>query len=67
MILGGGMKNFGQFLKEVRVELSKIVWPGFNEFIGSTIVVLIIITLFAIYLGSIDFGFSWLARRIFVM
>ena len=61
------MKNFGQFLKEVRVELSKIVWPGFNEFIGSTIVVLIIITLFAIYLGAIDFGFSWLARSIFVM
>jgi len=61
------MKKFGQFLKEVRVELSKIVWPGFNEFIGSTIIVLIIITLFAIYLGFIDFGFSWLARRIFSM
>lgn len=61
------MKNFGQFLKEVRVELSKIVWPNFNEFIGSTIIVLIIITLFAIYLGFIDFGFSWLARRVFVM
>lgn len=60
------MKNIGQFFKEVKIELTKIVWPGFNEFIGSTIVVLIIITLFSIYLGFIDFGFAWLARNVFL-
>lgn len=59
------IKNLGQFLKEVRLELSKIVWPGFNEFIGSTIIVLIVITFFSIYLGFIDFGFAWVARQLF--
>ena len=67
MALSGKVKSFGQFLKEVRIELSKIVWPGFNEFIGSTIVVLILIVLFSIYLGIIDFGFAWLARKLFIM
>lgn len=60
-----GIKNLGQFLKEVRLELTKIVWPSFNEFIGSTIIVFIVIVLFSIYLGIIDFAFSYAARHIF--
>jgi len=36
------------FFKEVRQELAKVAWPNFNEFIGSTIVVLIIIAAFAV-------------------
>lgn len=63
---GGRMKNLGQFLKEVRVELSKIVWPSFNEFVGATIIALFLIFLFSIYLGALDFGFSWLAKQIFI-
>lgn len=61
-----GIKNLGQFLKEVKLELSKIVWPSFNEFIGSTIIVLIVIILFSIYLGIVDFCFAWGARQIFI-
>jgi len=64
--LGDLMKNLGQFLQEVKFELLKIVWPKFPEFIGATIIVLILIVLFSIYLGAIDFAFSWLARYIFV-
>lgn len=60
------MKNLGQFLKEVRWELSKITWPSSREFIGATVIVLILIVAFSIYLGAIDFGFAWLAKYIFV-
>jgi preprotein translocase subunit SecE len=60
------IKNLGQFLKEVKLELTKIAWPSFNEFIGSTVIVLIVITLFSIYLGFIDFCFAWFARQIFI-
>lgn len=59
------MKEVVQFLKEVRVELSRVVWPDFNEFIGATIVVLILITCFAIYLGIVDLGISRVAGYIF--
>jgi len=56
-----------QFLKGVRLELIKVVWPKFDEFIGSTIVVLVIVCAFAIYLGVVDLMFSKLARYIFTL
>jgi preprotein translocase SecE subunit len=59
------MKDVIQFFSEVRLELSRVVWPKFDEFIGSTLVVIVIVTVFAIYLGGIDFGLSNLARYIF--
>lgn len=59
------MKNITQFLGEVRVELSRIEWPSFEEFIGSTIIALIIICAFALYLGFIDRIFALAARYIF--
>jgi len=59
------IKNVGLFLQEVKIELTKIIWPKFDDFFGSTVVVLVLVFLFAIYLGSIDFGFSTLARYIF--
>ena len=59
------IKNVVQFLQEVKIELTKIIWPKFDDFFGSTVVVLVLVLLFAIYLGSIDFGFSLFARYIF--
>lgn len=48
--------NLLTFFKEVRVELGKVTWPSFNEFVGATIVVLIIVAAFAVFLGAVDFG-----------
>ncbi len=54
-----------QFFKEVRAELAKVTWPTFPEFIGATIVVLIIMIAFSIYLGAVDSLFAWIAQKIF--
>lgn len=54
-----------QFFKEVKSELGKVVWPSYDEFIGSTIVVLVLITAFAIYLGAVDLALSHLAQYVF--
>ena len=59
------MKNVNNFLGEVRIELSKIIWPKFDELVGSMIIVLLIVTAFSIYLGIIDFIFYRLAQQIF--
>ncbi len=48
------MKQVAQFLKEVKTELSRVEWPKRNEFIGATIVTLILVFLFTIYIGLID-------------
>lgn len=52
------MKNILSFLQGVKVEFAKVVWPKWNEFIGSTIIVIFLVTIFAIYLSALDFGFK---------
>jgi preprotein translocase SecE subunit len=59
------MKDIVQFLGEVRIELGKVVWPKYDDWVGSTIIMLILVVIFAIYLGFIDFGFAKLAGFIF--
>ncbi len=59
------IKEVTRFLYEVKVELTKVIWPKFDEFIGSTIVVLFLVFVFMVYLGLVDLGFSKLARYIF--
>jgi preprotein translocase subunit SecE len=58
-------KDTVQFLHEVKVELGKVIWPKFDELVGSTIVVLLLVCVFAVYLGVLDFGFEALAVYIF--
>jgi len=45
--------------------LGKVVWPKVDDWIGSTIVVLVLIAIFAIYLFAVDSFFSQLAHWIF--
>ena len=54
-----------QFLNEVKVELSRVVWPKFDEFVGATIVSLLLVIIFAIFFGSVDRIISLLAKYIF--
>ncbi|HEX2977719.1 MAG TPA: preprotein translocase subunit SecE [Candidatus Babeliales bacterium] len=59
------MKGVVRFLHEVQLELAKIAWPSFNELVGSVIIVLILVCVFALYIGSIDVIFYKIAGRIF--
>jgi preprotein translocase subunit SecE len=43
-----------QFIKEVRVELKKVTWPGRNEVIGSTAVVIVASFVVSFFLGFVD-------------
>jgi preprotein translocase subunit SecE len=51
-----------QFLREVRVELSKVTWPTRKDTLASTSVVLVIVILIAAFLGLVDLGLSRLMR-----
>ncbi|MCG2755295.1 MAG: preprotein translocase subunit SecE [Desulfobacteraceae bacterium] len=51
-----------QFLREVKVELKKVTWPTRKQTIGSTIVVIILVMIIALFLGAVDIGLSSLAR-----
>ena len=58
----GVVDTVKQFLREVRVELSKVTWPTRKDTIASTSVVLVIVILIAAFLGIVDLGLSKLMR-----
>ena len=54
-----------QFLREVKIELKKVTWPPKNQAISFTLVVLILVFIFAIYFGIVDAGLSALVRLVY--
>ena len=57
------LKDTVQFFREVKVELQKVTFPTRQETVGSTIVVLVLTVILAIYLGFSD----WALARIVQM
>ncbi len=52
------------YLRGVLSEVEKVTWPGKKEVIGSTIVVVILVLIVAIYVGFIDFVLSRLLSMV---
>jgi preprotein translocase SecE subunit len=63
--LNGSLKNITDFLGQVRAEFLKIEWPSFDEFVGSTIITLVIVLFFALFIGGVDRVLAFLAKQIF--
>jgi len=53
-----------KYLREVKIEMLKVVWPTWPELKGSTILVIILSAFFAVYIGGLDLILS-LVRQIF--
>ena len=51
-----------QFLREVKVELKKVVWPTRKQTLSSTVVVIILTVIISCFLGVADIGLSSLIR-----
>jgi preprotein translocase subunit SecE len=58
------MSKILTFVNEVRAELKRVTWPTKDELIGSTIIVCILVIVFAIILGSMDAFFTFLIKKI---
>ncbi len=56
--------NPGEFVREVRQEVSKVTWPTRKETVVTSIMVLIMVTIMSIFFVGIDqllsIGISWL-------
>jgi preprotein translocase subunit SecE len=44
-----------QFYLDVRSEMKKVSWPGRQEVFGTTIVVIVAVFFFGLYLGLVDY------------
>ena len=47
-----------RFIRDVRVELSKVTWPTRSELLVSTIVVLVAVAIAGVYIGALDWVFA---------
>jgi preprotein translocase subunit SecE len=57
-------KRFINFLKDVRAEVKKVSWPTRNEVYSTTLVVIIAMVFFGVYLYVMDVLFSWVLLKI---
>jgi preprotein translocase SecE subunit len=63
--LNGSIRNINQFLGQVKAEVAKIEWPSFEEFIGSTLITLVIVTCFTLFIFGVDQALKLLAQYVF--
>lgn len=61
---GVKMQKIKKFFVEVRAELLKVSWPSKDAILASTIIVVILSIIIAIYVGVVDVFFSSLIRGI---
>jgi preprotein translocase subunit SecE len=52
-----------QFYSDVRSEMKKVSWPARQEVFGTTVVVVVAVFFFGLYLGLVDYllsmGLNW--------
>jgi preprotein translocase subunit SecE len=52
------------FLKDVRVEMTKVNWPTRDQLVSSTGVVIVLVFLFTIFIGIVDRVISTVIERL---
>ena len=51
-------------MKEARSEIRRVVWPNWDEVLQTTMIVLVLVLLFALLLWLLDSGLSWLVSSV---
>ncbi|WP_164118273.1 preprotein translocase subunit SecE [Sphingorhabdus sp. Alg239-R122] len=54
----------GEFVRQVRAESSKVVWPTRQETITTTIMVMIMMTILALFFLGVDSVFGWVVQSL---
>ena len=57
--------RFTLFLRQVVAELKKVVWPTRDQLVTYTIVVIVFVTVLALVVATMDFGFTKAVLKIF--
>ena len=53
-----------EFLQQVKAELQKVTWPTRKETYGSTMVVIVLVLMVAVFLWVVDTGLSALIQTL---
>ncbi|MBD0373468.1 MAG: preprotein translocase subunit SecE [Pyrinomonadaceae bacterium] len=58
----GFFTRTSQFFHDVRMEMRRVSWPSLNEVKNTTIITIVAVIFFAIYLFAVDWGIVLLGR-----
>jgi len=58
------MGNLSEFFTNVKAEIKKVTWPSKKDTYASTMVVIVLVMLCAVFLGGVDMILSRLIRLI---
>jgi preprotein translocase subunit SecE len=56
--------SIGEFARQVRAETAKVVWPTRRETMVTTVMVIIMTSLLAVFFFAVDSAFSTLVRTL---
>jgi preprotein translocase subunit SecE len=56
------LRRVQDFLRDVRVEMTKVTWPTWNELKAQTVVVIVAVLLISAFIGSVDLVLSNLIK-----
>jgi len=58
------LKRTQEFIREVVAEFRKVTWPSRQELINSTVVVITVTVVVALFLGGVDIVLARIVERI---
>src|SRR4051794_36876695 len=65
------LSGLGQFLHDVRAEMRRVSWPSFNHVRNTTLITIVAVIFFALYLFAVDqalsrliLGLDWLIEKL---
>lgn len=60
------MRKIMDFIREAKAELIKVTWPTRKQVIDSTVIVVAATFAMAVFLGSLDYAFSYLLKTFLI-
>ncbi len=57
----------GEFIRQVRAETARVVWPTGRETVMTTVMVLIMTTLLGLFFFGLDSFFSWIVKSLLAL
>jgi preprotein translocase subunit SecE len=64
VVTPNGIQRAIEFFREVKLELSKVIWPLRKQVAGTTVVVIIFVLIVSTFLGLFDLGLSSLVQAV---
>ena len=57
----------GEFIRQVRAETARVVWPSSRETVMTTVMVMIMTTVLGLFFFGLDSFFSWVVKSLLAL